>query len=355
MITPSSGAPQLDAGPLLQPLIRLGAAVDFVGDALDLVANGLDFVVRDRPGLQSVLRPIDGVEIGLHIALGVEQKDFGHDLGMVFGPFEHFLVQLQLREGVEEVVFLVAQIDAVEHGQQVTFADNVPGLQVAARGAFPARRNVSIVSLANLHHLGRRKADADADQARRIDLGGTGHHQRHVPRGDPGHGNLFAAALQDAQRLPHFFRHKEAVGAALYEFYLRGLVGRRARLIGVGLHPGKLARRISPEDQQQYRQRDDDDANGLSQRRSSPGEAWLLELRGLSRRLACRREDGIAARLRRRSQSSGNRRTKAWAWRLFAAVHLSHCWNYTRNLAARTGFASFSQCLVDACATKPGV
>ena len=86
------------------------------------------------PGLQGVFGPIDGVKIGLHVALGIQEKDFRHGGGVVARPVLSTSVSKpQLREGVEEVVFLVAQIDAVEHRQQVAFADRVA--RPASRGA----------------------------------------------------------------------------------------------------------------------------------------------------------------------------------------------------------------------------
>ena len=156
---------QFHAGPLLQPILLLGPSVLIGRIILHLIADGLNLLFRDGPGLQGILSPADGIDVGLHVALGVEQKDLRHGRFVVLGPLEHLFVQAQLREGVEKIVFLVAQVNAIKHRQEITLLHRVAGLQVAADRQSLSGRGVGIVDLADLHHFGRRETDADADQA----------------------------------------------------------------------------------------------------------------------------------------------------------------------------------------------
>ena len=81
------------------------------------------------------------------------------------------------------------------------FFTGSPACNSRRKGGDVSRRTVRIVDLANLHHVGRRKPHAHANQARRIQGRRAGHHQRPRP------GRLLARrqsdrrCLANAQRL----------------------------------------------------------------------------------------------------------------------------------------------------------
>ena len=212
------------------------------GDVLHLVAHGLNVLLGDRPGLQRVLGPVDGVDVGLHVATRIEQEDFRHGRGVGLGPLEHLFIEPQLREGVEQVVLLVAHVNAEEHRQQVSLLHRVARLQVAAQGRNVSRRTVRIVDLADLHHFGRREADAHANQSRGIEGRRAGHHQGPRPGRLLGDGDLIDVAFANAQRLPHLFRHEKAVRFARHQFDGQRFFRRRVRFLRDRSRPGQLHR-----------------------------------------------------------------------------------------------------------------
>jgi len=102
---PVVGRPDLHAGPhgvLLRVVLAL-APLDLLG----LVADRLDVLLGDAPGLEGADRPVDGVDVALDVAAGVPEEDFGDHLALgLRGLFlrEHLhLRRLRLRlRGREE-------------------------------------------------------------------------------------------------------------------------------------------------------------------------------------------------------------------------------------------------------------
>ena len=64
-------------------------------------------------------------------ARSYEIKDFRHRVGVFLSLVENLLVQLQLHQGIQEIVLLGSDVDAVEHPQHLALGYAVSWPQLA--------------------------------------------------------------------------------------------------------------------------------------------------------------------------------------------------------------------------------
>ena len=95
---------------------------------------------------------------------------------VLLGVVEDLLVQLQLHQGIQEIVLLGSHVHTVENPQEIALGDGVARPQLAEfRLPGLAER---IPDLGDLDHPGRSESSADAGEASGIEAGGAGKHQR---------------------------------------------------------------------------------------------------------------------------------------------------------------------------------
>ena len=120
------------------PAIEVGLAVlleafphIFRLDLLGFVSNNLNIFLGNAPGPQSVDGTIDEADIALHVLDVLPEVDGGDRLGFGVGRVQNLTVELVLQDGVDEVVFLVADVDRIKRGQQVALGDAVARTQLS--------------------------------------------------------------------------------------------------------------------------------------------------------------------------------------------------------------------------------
>ena len=173
----------------------------------------------------------------------VEQENFRDRFGFGLGPLEDLVIELQLIDGVDQVVLLVADVDAVKHGQQIALD------HVVARAKFAKDRRAfggrfwRVGDLADLNHLGRRwrgrEPRPNAVDAGRVEQRRAGHREGPRPLRLFGDGDPVNIVLADAQRHAHVFGHQQCVRRVVDE--LDG-GGRRVGMLRDGLSLGGFAK-----------------------------------------------------------------------------------------------------------------
>ncbi len=120
----------------------------FVGEPFGLGPHLVDLLLGNTPALQRPLRPRYGNTVGLNLPLGIMQDTVGNrTLGRGRGdPLKAVFIHAKLRQGVDEVALLLAQVMAPNHRQQLPFVNVLP------EGDRPSRR-AGIVRLAQLDNL----------------------------------------------------------------------------------------------------------------------------------------------------------------------------------------------------------
>ncbi len=134
MRTPSNGA-DFHPGPLADQFFVVLHLV--ARQAVGLGAHGVDFFLRHPPALQGSYGPRHGDLVGFDLPLGVAEHPVGDRAvgGRLVDAGQTFLVDAKLREVVDQVALLFAQVAAPDHRQQLAFAD--PLAEAHRRVALP--------------------------------------------------------------------------------------------------------------------------------------------------------------------------------------------------------------------------
>ena len=147
---------------------------------------------------------------------------------MFLGVVENVLVQLQLHQGIQEIVLLGTHVQTVENPQQIALRHDVALPQLAElRLAGLAQR---VPDLGDLDDPGRSESSSDAGEARGIERRRAGEHQR------PHHfwrlcdRNRVVLTLADSQSGGDLVRDRQCVSFTRYQRDTR-CGGRFRRLI----------------------------------------------------------------------------------------------------------------------------
>ncbi len=112
--------------PLRDHLLAIGRLL--VGKPLGLGPHLVDLLLGYAPALQRSHRPRYGNAVGLNFPPRVLQDAIGNGtLGRGLGdPREAVFIHAKLRQGVDQVALLLAQVMAPNHRQQLSLADELP-------------------------------------------------------------------------------------------------------------------------------------------------------------------------------------------------------------------------------------
>ena len=190
-------------------------------DPLGLVPDGLDVFLGNAPGPQRADGPIEGVDVPLDRFLLLPKHDVRNDGRFGLPSLENLAVELELIDGVDQIVFLVADVDAVKGGQQVALGHLVAGTQLAAGCGCRARFQPVLFDRADLDDLGRRRRggeqSSNRDQPRRVEHRGARHRQRPRSRRPDGRDDLVDVVLANPEGRAHVLGNKERMGLPLHK------------------------------------------------------------------------------------------------------------------------------------------
>src|SRR5208283_3142021 len=172
--------------------------------------ESVELFLGDVPQFEVVEGPADLGAITLHGA-DIREVHYLRDRDPVLlDTVQDRLVQLQLNQSLQEVVFLGSHVHTVEDPQEIALGDTVTWPQLAV---FRLSGLAGVIpDLGQLHHSGRSEASADAGKAGGIEGGGTGKHERPHRLRQPRGRDRVVLALADSQGGTDFLRYLQSVG-----------------------------------------------------------------------------------------------------------------------------------------------
>src|SRR5208283_5226922 len=172
--------------------------------------ESVELFLGDVPQFQVVEGPVDLGAITLH---GADIREVHHLRDrdpVLLDTVQDRLVQLQLNQSLQEVVFLGPHVHTVEDPQEIALGDTVTWPQLAV---FRLSGLAGVIpDLGQVHHSGRSEASADAGKAGGIEGGGTGKHERPHRLRQPRDRDRVVLALADSQGGADFLRDLQSMG-----------------------------------------------------------------------------------------------------------------------------------------------
>src|SRR5262249_35222744 len=142
----------------------------------------------NAPRLQGPDSAIDEVYVSLYVPSGCPEEDIRHGSRLGLGILENLLIQAQLVNGIDQIVLLVANVDTVEHREEIAFFHHVARTNLAIGCLAGAERVGHIIrSRGDLNDLGgrRRRSESgpDPQKTRGIKGSRSGHYERRASFG----------------------------------------------------------------------------------------------------------------------------------------------------------------------------